>query len=259
MSCFLPFMDNFPTVCHRPPPPPIACCPLTSTRLDLPNSPLSLHLRSRSYVRLRLLFFLYTQHQSSPFMTSSFATYASQFLNRQRSPGGATSFSPEQPLFFSFSTDDESQHGSGHLRRGNDEDLDDGGDPQLRSSENTSGLTSMMNTQKDLPDGGDDPYLRLDEVESGSQYPATTRLPGFSQAPSEQSRGWLAHQPMHPRSPSPSSSGLGDSPPIPSPPRVCAAFTPSPVPPPSPPFIISHPVTPSLRRTHEAHRPLLPS
>ena len=169
MSCLFPFMDNFPTVCHRPPPPPIACCPLTSTRLDLPNSPLSLHLRSRSYVRLRLLFFLYTQHQSSPFMTSSFATYASQFLNRQRSPGGATSFSPEQPLFFSFSTDDESQHGSGHLRRGNDEDLDDGGDPHLRSSENTSGLTSMMNTQKDLPDDDGDPYLRLDEVESGSQ------------------------------------------------------------------------------------------
>ncbi|KAH9958336.1 plasma-membrane choline transporter-domain-containing protein [Russula dissimulans] len=165
-------------------------------------------------------------------MSSSFATYASQFLNRQRSP--------EQPLFFSFSTDDESQHGSGHLGRGNDSYLDDGGDPHLRSSENTSGLTSMMNTRKDLPDDGDDPYLRLDEVESGSQYPETSiRLPSFSQAPSEQSRGWLAHQPTHPRSPSPSSSGLDDSPPILSPQKARAAFTPSPLPPPPPPLSLS--------------------
>src|SRR5712671_7131809 len=98
----------------------------------------------------------------------------------------------------------------------------------------------MMNTRKDLPDDGNDPYLHLDEVELGSQYPETsTHLPVFSQAPLEQSRGWLAHQPMHPRSPSASSSGLGDSPPIPSPPRVHAAFTPSPLPPPPPPLSLS--------------------
>ncbi|KAI9511106.1 plasma-membrane choline transporter-domain-containing protein [Russula earlei] len=168
-------------------------------------------------------------------MTSSFATYASQFLNRQRSPGGAASLSTEQPLFFSFSTDDGSQHGSGHLRKANDSDLDDGGDPHLRSSDDTAALTSMTNTRKDWPDDNDGPYLRLDEVDPGSQYPATsTRLPGLSQAPSEQSRGWLAHQPTHLRSPSPSSSGLDDSPPIPPPSKALPTLTTSPPPPPPP-------------------------
>ncbi|KAI9446176.1 plasma-membrane choline transporter-domain-containing protein [Lactarius indigo] len=120
-------------------------------------------------------------------MTSSFAAYASQFLNRQRSPG--------------------------HAHRGNDSDLDDGGDPHLRTSGNTSGLTTMANTRRDVPDDGDDPYLRLDEVDP------------------EQSRGWLAHQPTQLRSPSPSSSELDEDPPLP-PPKSRAAFTPSPPPPP---------------------------
>ncbi|KAH9980955.1 plasma-membrane choline transporter-domain-containing protein [Lactifluus volemus] len=165
-------------------------------------------------------------------MTSSFATYASQFLSRQRSHGSAASPSSEQPLFFSFSTDDGSQHSSGHTRRVNDSDLDDGGDPHLRSSGNTSGLTTMANTRRDMPDESDDPYLRLDEVDPGSQYPATSaRLLGSSHTPAEQSRGWLAHQPTQLRSPSPSSSEFDDSPQIP-PPRERAAFTPSPPPPP---------------------------
>ncbi|KAI0293553.1 plasma-membrane choline transporter-domain-containing protein [Russula brevipes] len=146
-------------------------------------------------------------------MTSSFSTYASQFLNRQRSPGAAASASPEQPLFFSFSTDDGSQHSSGHLHRGDSSDLDDGGDPHLRTSQDTAGLTSLANTHRDFPDDADDPYLRLDEVDP------------------EQSRGWLAHQHTHLRSPSPSSSGLDDSPPIPPPPKARAVFTPSPPPP----------------------------
>jgi hypothetical protein len=166
-------------------------------------------------------------------MTSSFATYASQFLNRQRSVSGTTS--SEQPLFFSFSTDDGSQHGSGHLHRQDHSDLDDGGDPHLRSSENTAGLTSMMNTRRELPDDGDDPYLRLDDVDPGSQYPAfSARLESSSHALSEQSRGWLAHQPAQLGPSSPSSSELDDSPPIPPPPKVRAAFTPSPPPPPPP-------------------------
>jgi hypothetical protein len=121
-------------------------------------------------------------------MTSSFATYASQFLNRQRSPSGAPS-SPDQPLFFSFSTDDGSQHNSGHLRRQNRSDLDDGGDPHLRSSDDTAGLTSMADTRRETPyDNDDDPYLRLDEVDPGSLYPETfpSNL-GSSHAPSEQS------------------------------------------------------------------------
>jgi hypothetical protein len=168
-------------------------------------------------------------------MTSSFATYASQFLSRQRSHGSAASPSSEQPLFFSFSTDDGSQHSSGHARRVNDSDLDDGGDPHLRSSGNTSGLTTMANTRRDLPDESENPYLRLDEVDPGSQYPATSaRLPGSSHVPAEHSRGWLAHQPTQLRSPSPSSSEFDDSPQIP-PPRERATFTPSPPPPPPPP------------------------
>jgi hypothetical protein len=176
-------------------------------------------------------------------MSSSFATYASQFLNRQRSPGGAASLTSEQPLFFSFSTDDGSPHNSGHTRRGNDSDLDDGGDPHLRTSENTAGLTTMANTRNDFPDDGDDPYLRLDEVDPGSHYPAASaasaRLLGSSHA--EESRGWLAHQPTQLRSPSPVSSELGDSPPLP-PPTARAAFTPSPPPPPAATLVIAHPV-----------------
>ena len=168
-------------------------------------------------------------------MTSSFATYASQFLNRQRSPGAAASLTSEQPLFFSFSTDDGSPHNSGHAHRGDDSDLDDGGDPHLRTSENTDGLTTMANTHRDIPDDGDDPYLRLDEVDSGSQYPpasaASAHLLGSSHAPSEQSRGWLAHQPTQLRSPSPSSSELDESPPLP-PSKARVPFTPSPPPPP---------------------------
>jgi hypothetical protein len=173
-------------------------------------------------------------------MTSSFATYASQFLNRQRSHGGATSPSSEQPLFFSFSTEDGSPHTSGHARRGNDSDIDDGGDPHLRSSENTTGLSSTANTRRDIPDEGDDPYLRLDEVDPGSQYPTTSpRILGSLHTPSEQSRGWLAHQPTRLRSPSPSSSEFDDSPQLPPPPRARPTFTPSPPPPPPPPLSLS--------------------
>lgn len=181
-------------------------------------------------------------------MTSSFAAYASQFLNRQRSPGGAASLTSEQPLFFSFSTDDGSPHSSGHARRGINSDLDDGGDPHLRTSD---GLTTMANTRRDFPADGDDPYLRLDEVDPGSQYPAastaSTRLLGSSHA--EQSRGWLAHQL---RSPSPVSSELGDSPPLP-PPIARAAFTPSP-PPPPPPLSLS--LTQSLLPRDGQSRPI---
>ena len=173
-------------------------------------------------------------------MTSSFATYASQFLNRQRSPGGAASTSPDQPLFFSFSTQDGSQHSSGHLRRESHSDLDDGGDPHLRSSDDTAGLTSMADTRREMPFDSDDPYLRLDEVDQGSLYPATSpsRL-GSSRAPSEQSRGWLAHQPTQLRSPSPSSSELDDGPLIPPPSKARPAFTPNTPPPPPPPLSLS--------------------
>ena len=190
---------------------------------------------------------------SSAFMTSSFAAYASQFLNRQRSPGGAASLTSEQPLFFSFSTDDGSPHNSGHAHRGNDSDLDDGGDPHLRTSENTTGLTTMANTRRDIPDDGDDPYLRLDEVDPGSQYlaasAASAHLLGSSHA---ESRGWLAHQPTQLRSPSPASSDLDDSPPLP-PPKARAAFTPTP---PQPPPPLSLSLTQSLLPRDGQTRPI---
>lgn len=218
--------------------------------LHLPRS-----LSTRSHVPLILFSFIHSQHRFSSFMTSSFATYASQFLNRQRSPGGATSLSPEQPLFFSFSTEDGSQNGSGHPYKENASDLDDGGDPHLRSSDNTAGLTSMANTRREMPDDGDDPYLRLDEVDPGSYYPSSSRFEA-SHTLSEQSRGWLAHQPPQLGPLSPSSSGLDDSPPLPPPPKLRAAFTPSPPSPPPPPPPLSLSLTQSLLPRDGHTRPI---
>jgi hypothetical protein len=187
-------------------------------------------------------------------MTSSFATYASQFLNRQRSPNGAAPSSPDQPLFFSFSTEDGSQHGSGHLHRENRRDLDDGGDPHLRSSDDTAGLTSMADTRNEMPYDNDDPYLRLDEGDPGSLYPETfPPILGSSRAPSEQSRGWLAHQPTQLRSPSPSSSELDDGPIVLPPSKARQALTPSPPPPPPP---ISLSLTQSLLPRDGYTRPI---
>ena len=62
-------------------------------------------------------------------MTSSFATYASQFLTRQKQPG-TSSLSSSQPLFFSFTTEeDDRPRAGGHACT--DSDLDDSDDPQL--------------------------------------------------------------------------------------------------------------------------------
>src|SRR6266403_2025126 len=81
--------------------------------------------------------------------------------------------------------------------------LDDGGDPHLRSSDDMAGLTSIADTRKEMPYDIDDPYFRLDEVDPGSLYLGTSP-PNIrsSRTPSEQSRGWLAHQLMQLRSPS---------------------------------------------------------
>lgn len=60
-------------------------------------------------------------------MATSFAAYASQFLNRQN-PGSSVESS--QPLFYSFSTEAGSR--AGHSA---DADLDDLDDPHLRASD----------------------------------------------------------------------------------------------------------------------------
>ncbi|KAJ7666263.1 hypothetical protein DFH06DRAFT_1470426 [Mycena polygramma] len=111
----------------------------------------------------------------------SFATYASQFL----APGKASSStnpssssrSGTQPLFFSFTTDEESVH------------LDDADDPHFRSSGQLDG------------EDEEDPYLRLDDddaQENPARNHADTDGHGDMDA-EEDGVGWLAHQ----RSPSP--------------------------------------------------------
>ncbi|THH15517.1 hypothetical protein EW146_g4975 [Bondarzewia mesenterica] len=144
----------------------------------------------------------------SPFqpMTASFAAYASQFLNRQRN--GPASLASSQPLFFSFTEDDEGSRAGNH-----DADLDDLDDPHLRASDAAASGT-LAPHRRDERDDDDDPYLRLDENErappgaGASRYDSHSTPLLASQAVSEgePSRGWLAHQPSPLRSPSPSPS-----------------------------------------------------
>jgi hypothetical protein len=61
-------------------------------------------------------------------MATSFAAYASQFLNRQQNTG--SSLESSQPLFYSFSTEAGSR--VGHSADVNLNDLED---PHLRASE----------------------------------------------------------------------------------------------------------------------------
>lgn len=153
-------------------------------------------------------------------MTASFAAYASQFLNRQKN--GASSLTSSQPMFFSFTTnDDGSRAGNEH-----DADLDDLDDPHLRASGATTsrGDQSRRYGQYEREED-DDPYLRLDEDElapapgaSRSRYDAHSipLLQSNTLSDTEPSRGWLAHQASPLRSPSPppsSSESELDSPP----------------------------------------------
>ncbi|KAA1469288.1 hypothetical protein DENSPDRAFT_864070 [Dentipellis sp. KUC8613] len=144
-------------------------------------------------------------------MTASFATYASQFLNRQRNP--ASSLSSSQPLFFSFSTDDDASRAGN-----NDSDLDDLDDPHLRASDVTASRALSSRHHADHDD--DDPYLRLDEDDpnlfaggSRAHFDPHSMPLIDSHAPSEgePSRGWLAHQASPLRSPSPAPSSSSDS------------------------------------------------
>ena len=47
----------------------------------------------------------------------------------------------------------------------------------------------MANTCREMPDDGEDPYLHLDEVDSGSHYPTDSAYLESSHVPSEQSQG----------------------------------------------------------------------
>lgn len=149
-------------------------------------------------------------------MATSFATYASQFLNRQQN--GSASLASSQPMFFSFTTDNGS-------RTGHDTDLDDLDDPHLRGSAASRGPAHHDE------DGGedDDPYLRLDEEERMGRTGFDSRHYNPQSIPliasengslsPESPKGWLAHlaSPMmrHSRSRSRSPSDSTDSDPPP--------------------------------------------
>ncbi|KAI0314722.1 plasma-membrane choline transporter-domain-containing protein [Amylostereum chailletii] len=187
-------------------------------------------------------------------MTTSFATYASQFLTRQK-PSGASSLTSSQPLFFSFSTDDD------RSRAGHDahDDLDDFDDPHLRRSDGEGMSTAATHRYAQRPPEDideDDPYLRLDEDDPRYSSSLHTKPLLASHAPSERndetepSRGWLAHQPTPLRTPSPSStSSSSPSPPadlLTSPHRQVHAPRRSEPPLPPPPVSLSLQLTESL-------------
>ena len=144
-------------------------------------------------------------------MATSFAAYASQYLNRQQNHGESTMSSSSQPMFFSFTTDDGS-HG------GHDTDLDDMDDPHLRGSE-----SELRTPRIQAEDEAEDPYLRLDEDENVSRTGFVRgqqqAIPLITHSPSpDSSPGWLAHLAGSPRRavspvPSASSSSSDSSPP----------------------------------------------
>ncbi|KAG6811715.1 hypothetical protein H0H92_006172, partial [Tricholoma furcatifolium] len=208
-------------------------------------------------------------------MATSFAAYASQFLTRQQN--GSSSMASSQPMFFSFTTDNESR--AGHDP---ETDLDDLDDPHLRDVE-ASGATArhLGGTEDD-----DDPYLRLDEDErmggrhsefnSSSRHYNPQSIPLIasdhgSLSPDESPKGWLAHlaSPMmrHSRSPqfrsqSPTPSDSSDSDPPPElygPETIHVLPAPSAQPPPPPPTSrepVSLSLTESLLPRDGRSRPL---
>jgi hypothetical protein len=143
---------------------------------------------------------------SSLTMATSFAAYASQFLNRQQSVDA--SLNSSQPLFFSFTTDDGSRAGNNL-----DTDIDDIDDPHLRYSAGKS-----QNAYGVVEDEDEDPYLRLDEDDRrpGTSKYGSQSIPLISSGNDPgRSKGWLAHQATPLRSPSPSPSSSSDSSPPP--------------------------------------------
>lgn len=107
-------------------------------------------------------------------MATSFAAYASQFLNRQQQAGQAgpeSSLSSSQPLFYSFTTHDGSHAGNAH-----NSELDDLDDPHLRTSEQPANSRHTLRGRGD-DDYNDDPYLRLDEEEQGLSRHQSPSMP----------------------------------------------------------------------------------
>ncbi|KIL67089.1 hypothetical protein M378DRAFT_74370 [Amanita muscaria Koide BX008] len=152
-------------------------------------------------------------------MATSFAVYASQFLNRQNN-GMSLSQTSSQPMFYSFTTDGNGSHD------GHSPDLDDLNDPHLRSSHGGKQGQEV----RAIPEEDEDPYLRLDEDENTGRTGYDKRAGHQQSVPliaSEQRsespdspRGWLAHLASPPmrrvRSPSPvPSTESGDSDPPP--------------------------------------------
>ncbi|KAF9014234.1 plasma-membrane choline transporter-domain-containing protein [Cyathus striatus] len=132
-------------------------------------------------------------------MAASFAAYASQYLGRAGAgePEQSLSSSSQQPLFFSFSTDDGSRHAHGL----DPQDLDDLDDPHLRESEShTVHAPQKVHDEDD----DEDPYLNLDEeIPGGSSFAGRNRagesIPLIRSPDSvvssrgESPKGWLAH------------------------------------------------------------------
>ncbi|KAF8912212.1 hypothetical protein CPB84DRAFT_1761633 [Gymnopilus junonius] len=137
-------------------------------------------------------------------MATSFAAYASQYLNRQHAEASVAS---SQPMFFSFTTDDE-----GSRRGGHDTDLDDLDDPHLNLSMGTN--VGASGHRQEGPQDDEDPYLRLDEDEHTAGGSRTIfrhqqeqqNIPLMARSASPDSPpGWLAHLARSPpRRPSPS-------------------------------------------------------
>ncbi|KAL0946398.1 hypothetical protein HGRIS_012624 [Hohenbuehelia grisea] len=151
-------------------------------------------------------------------MATSFAAYASQFLNRQQQPNaGSSSLASSQPMFFSFTTDNGSRGGRSPV----DSDIDDIDDPHLRASDASRTEREYTRSPPHANDD-EDPYLRLDEDEGAQRFAATNARSSryahqnvpliasdIEDSRAESPRGWLAHQasPLRlSRSPSPSSS-----------------------------------------------------
>ncbi|KAH8106921.1 plasma-membrane choline transporter-domain-containing protein [Cristinia sonorae] len=159
-------------------------------------------------------------------MATSFAAYASQFINRQQQPGQPgpeSSLSSSQPLFYSFTTNDGSHPGNALSQ------LDDFDDPHLRASGHPSSSRHTLRGRGE-DDYDDDPYLRLDEEEQGLSRHQSPAIPLLGVSEPDASKGWLAHaSPL--RSPSPSSS-VGSPSNMPSPPPTPPRRKPPVLPPP---------------------------
>ncbi|KZT09551.1 uncharacterized protein LAESUDRAFT_695158 [Laetiporus sulphureus 93-53] len=135
-------------------------------------------------------------------MASSFATYASQYLNRRQA--GTSSLTSSQPLFYSFSSEDDSRQGSPV-----EADLDDLDDPHLDTSVASRGTVRREGTHTLGHEEDDDPYLRLDEEDLNVSHHQSYSIPLLGASDREDAKGWLAHaSPLRSPSPSPSSSSV---------------------------------------------------